>query len=386
MMAGLLFARAGHAVVVLEKHGDFLRDFRGDTIHPSTLQVMHELGLLEALLRLPHQRVPRIAARIGAATLPVADMSRLPVRCPFIAMMPQWEFLNFLAEEARRHHGFSLAMGAEATDVLVADGRVVGVRSRAESIRADLVIAADGRHSIIRERVGLAVEDLGAPIDVLWFRLPKSATDDAATVGRFSAGAIVVQIDRGDYWQCAFVIPKDGAEALRAEGLPAFRARIAALAPELADRLDVLAGWDDVKLLSVQVNRLRRWHRPGLLCIGDAAHAMSPVGGVGINLAIQDAVAAANLLVEPLRRGPPGDADLARVQARRSFPTRATQRLQLLVQNRILGRVLRADAPVSPPFLLRLVARRPALQRLPGRLVGLGFRPEHVRVPAVPRP
>jgi 2-polyprenyl-6-methoxyphenol hydroxylase-like FAD-dependent oxidoreductase len=386
MMLGLLLARAGVSVLVLEKHADFLRDFRGDTIHPSTLEVMHELGLLEGLLALPHQEARQIVAEVGGLQVPVADFGHLPTRCRFVAFMPQWDFLDFLAREARRLPGFALRMEAEATGLVEADGHVAGVTARTRAgpleVRARLVVAADGRHSTLRQAAGLPVRALGSPIDVLWFRLSRRPVDPAVTMGRFVAGGIFVLIDRGEHWQCGYVIPKDGFAAIRAEGLPAFRARVARLAPFAGDRLDREIGdWDAVRLLTVQVDRLRRWWRPGLLCIGDAAHAMSPVGGVGINLAIQDAVAAANLLARRLRDGLPLEPAMAPLQRRRTLPVGVTQRLQVLIQDRVISRVLGREQPLRPPLLLRLLARFPRLRRLPARLIGLGIRPEHVKSP-----
>ena len=388
MMLGLLLARAGVPVLVLEKHADFLRDFRGDTIHPSTLELMHELGLLEELLRLPHQEMPRLIAQFGDTALPIADFTHLPTRCRFIALMPQWDFLDFLARHAAGYAAFHLEMRAEATGLLEEAGRVIGVRGTSATgpfeVRADLVVAADGRSSTLRERAGLHVEDLGAPMDVLWFRLSRSPRDPDATMGRFDVGRIFVLINRGPHWQCGYVIPKDGAEAVRRRGLEAFRASVAGLVPFAADRVGEIRDWDDVKLLTVKVDRLRRWYRPGLLCIGDAAHAMSPVGGVGINLAIQDAVAAANRLWRPLRDGRLGDEHLRLVQRRREWPTRVTQWLQLLVQRRVILATLgRRGGRLAPPRLLTLLARHGLLGRLPARLVGVGIRPEHVETPVL---
>jgi 2-polyprenyl-6-methoxyphenol hydroxylase-like FAD-dependent oxidoreductase len=385
MMLGLLLARAGVDVLVLEKHADFLRDFRGDTIHPSTLDVMHELGLLEALLRLPHQKVAELKAQIGDVLVPIADFAHLPTRCGFIAFMPQWDLLDFLAREAGRFPTFRLRMKAEVTGLLEDAGRVVGVQATTPdgpiTVRADLVIAADGRYSIVREKAGLPVQELGAPMDVLWFRLPR--TDDAPqTLGRIEAGAIFIMLNRGEYWQCGYVIPKGKFDQIRAAGLPAFRERVAHLAPAARDRVGELRDWDDVKLLTVRVDRVPTWYRPGLLCIGDAAHAMSPVGGVGINLAVQDAVAAANILAIPLRERRVTIGDLQRVQRRRELPTRVTQRIQLLIQNRVVRSVLGATGPVRPPLAVRLLGRFPRLRRLSARLIGMGIRPEHVRTPA----
>ncbi len=383
MMLGLLLARAGVPVQVLEKHADFLRDFRGDTIHPSTLELMHELGLLEALLRVPHQELPRLVARVGDVTLPIADFSKVPTRCKFIAIMPQWDFLNFLARQAARYAPFHLEMQAEATGLIEERGRVTGVRGQARGgpfeIRADLVVAADGRSSVLREAAGLPVQDLGAPMDVFWFRLSRVPGDPEDTTGRFDVGRIFVQINRGGHWQCGFVIPKGSAEEVRRRGLEAFRAQVAALAPFARDRVGEIGSWEDVKLLTVKVDRLRRWYRPGLLCIGDAAHAMSPVGGVGINLAIQDAVAAANRLASPLRERRLITEHLRQVQRRREWPTRVTQWLQVQVQRRVIGVTLgRRDGRLTPPRLLTLLARTGLLTPLPARLVGVGIRPEHV--------
>jgi 2-polyprenyl-6-methoxyphenol hydroxylase-like FAD-dependent oxidoreductase len=386
MMLGLLLARAGVRTLVLEKHADFLRDFRGDTIHPSTLDVMHELGLLGALLRLPHTKVAELRAQIGDVVVPIADFSHLPTRCGFVAFMPQWDLLDFLAQEAARYPAFELRMNAEVTGLVEDGGRVVGVQATTRegpiTVRADLVVAADGRSSIVREEAGLPVQEFGAPMDVLWFRLSHGA-DAPQTLGRIEAGAIFIMLNRRDYWQCGYVIPKGTFERLRAAGLPAFRERVARLAPAARDRVGELRDWDDVKLLTVRVDRVSTWYRPGLLCIGDAAHAMSPVGGVGINLAVQDAVAAANILVTPLRDRRVTVDDLQRVQTRRELPTRVTQRIQLLIQNRVVRSVLGASAPVRPPFVVRLLATVPRLRRLPARLIGMGIRPEHVRTPSV---
>ncbi len=384
MMLGLLLARAGVDVVVLEKHADFLRDFRGDTIHPSTLDVMHELGLLDNLLRLPHQKVAELRAQIGDVLVPIADFAHLPTRCGFIAFMPQWDLLDFLAREASRFPSFRLRMKAEVTGLLEDAGRVVGVQATTPdgpmTVRADLVVAADGRYSIVRQQARLPVRELGAPMDVLWFRISRIG-DAPQTLGRIDAGAIFVMLNRGEYWQCGYVIPKGAFDAIRAAGLPAFRERVARLAPAVRDRVGELRDWDYVKLLTVRVDRVSPWYRPGLLCIGDAAHAMSPVGGVGINLAIQDAVATANILAEPLRERRVAIADLAAVERRRALPTRVTQRIQLVIQNRVVRSVLAATGPVKPPLAVRLLGRFPRLRRLPGRLIGMGVRPEHVRSP-----
>jgi len=389
MMLGFLLARAGVDVTVLEKHRDFLRDFRGDTIHPSTLEVMYELGMLDDFLRLPHQRVEKLTGQVGDERLTVADFTHLPTHCRFIALMPQWDFLDFLSSRAERYAGFHLRMQAEVTD-LVQDGeQIFGVRGHGPDgmfeIRSPLVVGADGRHSVVRARAGLAVEDLGAPMDVFWMRLSRHPGDASEILGRFDAGRVFVMLNRGDYWQCALAIPKGSAEAIRSQGLDAFRDMVARLVPFGRDRVEELRSWDDVKLLTVTVDRLSQWYRPGLLCIGDAAHAMSPIGGVGINLAVQDAVAAANILAAPLRQGAVTRDHLRAVQQRREFPTRATQRVQVLVQNRILGRVLASTQRPSLPWPLKLVRACPWLQRIPARLVGVGVRPEHVRTPEVRR-
>jgi 2-polyprenyl-6-methoxyphenol hydroxylase-like FAD-dependent oxidoreductase len=386
MMLGLLLARAGVSVLVMEKHADFLRDFRGDTIHPSTLELMHELGLLEEFLALPHQEVPRLIARFGDLTVPVADFTHLPTRCRFIALMPQWDFLDFLARHAARYPTFRLLMRTEAIGLVEESGRVSGVSAITPDgpleVRADLVVAADGRASVLRERAGLRVDDLGAPMDVLWFHLSRRPADPDATMGRFDVGRIFVLLNRGEHWQCGYVIPKGAADEVRRRGLDAFRASVAALVPFASDRVGEIRGWDDVKLLTVKVDRLRQWSRPGLLCIGDAAHAMSPVGGVGINLAIQDAVAAANRLWRPLRDRAVTPEDLRRVQRRREWPTRVTQWLQVVVQRRLVSRAL-GGGPLRRPLFVRLLAGCPLARRIPARLVGVGVRAEHIESPAV---
>ena len=388
IMLGFLLARAGIDVVVLEKHADFLRDFRGDTIHPSTLDVMAELGLLEDFLKLPHQKAPNIGAFFDGHPYQFADFRYLPTRCKFVALMPQWDFLNFLADRGKSYPSFHLRLRAEAVDLIEDGNRVTGVRvdtpDGALEIRADLTVGCDGRHSTVRERARFTVDDLGAPMDVLWFRLPKKGSDPDETMGRFEAGRIVVMLDRGDYWQCAFVIRKGAIEETKRAGLPAFRQSIARLAPIFADRVGELKDWDQIKLLTVAVNRLPRWHRPGLLCIGDAAHAMSPIGGVGVNLAVQDAVVAANLLWQPLKRGTLREDDLEAVQRRREFPTRVTQRLQVIVQNNVIDRALGAGQSLPAPWLLRLFSRFPPLRAIPAWLVGRGVRPEHVYTPEAP--
>ncbi|MCC6778148.1 MAG: FAD-dependent oxidoreductase [Hyphomicrobiales bacterium] len=386
LMLGFLLARAGVDVVVLEKHADFLRDFRGDTVHPSTLQVVAELGLLDQFLQLPHQKAFTIGAFFGDKEYAFADFRHLPSQAKFIAIMPQWDFLNFLADQGQRFPTFRVIMRAEVQDLIEEGGRIVGVRAAtpegALAVRAGLTVGCDGRHSTVRARAGLVGEDIGAPMDVLWFRLPRRPGDPDETMGRFEAGRIVILINRGDYWQCAFIIRKGSIEETRRAGLPAFRQSVARLVPVFADRVDELKEWDQIKLLTVAVNRLERWYKPGLLCIGDAAHAMSPIGGVGVNLAVQDAVAAANLLWQPLTKGELDDADLERVQRQRAFPTRLTQRLQVLIQNKVIDPALDQGTPLEAPLPLRLFTRFPVLRRLPARLIGLGVRPEHVQPPA----
>ena len=387
MMLGLLLARAGVSAIVLEKHQDFLRDFRGDTLHPSTLEIMHELGVLERFLQLPHQKVPRINVRFGDLAFTVADFSHLPTQCRYVAFMPQWDFLNFLADVGKWYPAFQVRMSAEVTELIEENGSVVGLRAETPrgmlEVRAALVVGADGRHSIVRKRAGLSVEEFGAPMDVLWFRLSRRANDPVDPMGRFDVGRIFIMLNRGDYWQCGFVIAKGSQDGIEAQGLPAFRDSVAKLAPFAADRVHELQDWEPIKLLTVQVDRLRQWSRSGLLCIGDAAHAMSPVGGVGINLAIQDAVAAANLLAIPLREGRLTMEDVRLVQARRDWPTKMTQRVQLMAQDRIIKRVLGSSTRLPPPLAFRLLAHFPFLRRLPARIIGLGFRPEHVRTPAI---
>jgi 2-polyprenyl-6-methoxyphenol hydroxylase-like FAD-dependent oxidoreductase len=386
MMCGYLLARAGIDVVVLEKHADFLRDFRGDTVHPSTLELMYELGVLEDFLRRPHQELSQIGAQIDDLFVTVGDFSHLPTHCKFVGLMPQWEFLNFIAEKAKACPGFHLRMETEVSDLLIENGEIAGVRAKspngAVAVLADLTIGADGRRSIVREKAGLEVLDLGAPIDVLWMRVTREPNDPNQTLGRFRAGKILVTLDRDEYWQCAYVIRKGGFDAIRQKGLASFQQEIASVAPFLRERLAELKDWNDVKLLSVAVGRLRQWSRTGLLCIGDSAHAMSPIGGVGINLAIQDAVAAANELAAPLANGAVSDEHLRAVQRRREFPTRVTQRFQVFAHKRFIGPAMRNAQPISRlPFALKLLQMFPILRRIPGRLVGLGVRPEHVRTP-----
>jgi len=389
MMLGYLLARAGVRTVVLEKHGDFLRDFRGDTVHPSTLRIMDELGLLDRFLERPHQKLRTLGGVFGAERVQLGDFSGLPARYAFIAMMPQWEFLDFLSDRARTLPAFTLTMRANVTDLITeADGRVAGVRGSSPQgdfeVRADCTVGCDGRHSTVRAAAGLAVEGLGAPIDVLWFRIGRDPSSEDSALARVAPGHFVVTIDRGDYWQCAFVIPKGGAEALQRQDIEVFRGQVVATAPLLAPHIGDVRSWDDVKLLTVAVDRLLQWSKPGLLCIGDAAHAMSPIGGVGINLAIQDAVAAANLLAEKLRAGTVTEADLDDVRKRRLWPTRLTQAMQVTIQNNVLVPVMstEAGAELHVPLPMRVVTAVPALQRLLARLLGMGVRPEHVRSPA----
>ncbi len=383
MILGYLLARKGVDVIVLEKHADFLRDFRGDTVHPSILDVMYELGLLDEFLLRPHQEVRQLSGQIGNETVTIADFTHLPTHCRFIALMPQWDFLNFIAEKARSYSSFHLRTNAEVTDLIEKDGRVTGVRAKTPNgeleIYAGLIVGADGRHSVVRERAKLEVVTFGSPMDVMWMRISRKPDDPGQTFGHVDVGKILVLLNREDYWQCAYVIPKGKADEIRQKGIELFREEIARLEPFLRDRVHELRDWDDVKLLTVVVDRLRQWFRPALLCIGDAAHAMSPIGGIGINLAIQDAVAAANILGTKLLRGVPTDNDLQAVQRRRMFPTRATQRLQVFLQDHVILRVLSTNKPLTLPWPLKLLRRFPILRRIPARTVGVGFRPEHVK-------
>ncbi len=385
MMLGYLLGRAGVDVVVLEKHADFFRDFRGDTVHPSTLQVMDELGLIDGFLKLPHQQIQKLDGIFGGTSVRIADLSRLSVKYPFIAMMPQWDFLNFLRESGNRFASLKVLMNAEATDLIQRGEAVTGVRAKTPDgpvdIEADLVIGCDGRHSIVRERAGLAVEEIGAPMDVLWFRVGRRPNETENLFARVDHGKMMVTFDRGDYWQCAYVIAKGQYEAVKARGLPALLDDVLRLAPILKAGIADVKSFDDVKLLTVAINRLTRWTRPGLLCIGDAAHAMSPIGGVGVNLAVQDAVATANILAAKLVHGCPSEDELDAVRRRREFPVRVTQRMQVIAQNNIISAALRpGDQPM--PFALRLITALPVLQGLTARLVAVGVRPEHVHSPA----
>ena len=386
MMAGYLFARAGVPVAVLEKHADFNRDFRGDTIHPSTLELMHELGLLDEFLKQPHQEVRELRGVINGQVVPIADFSKLPTRCKFIAFMPQWDFLNFLSGHAKRFPSFQLHMETEVVDLLIENDRVVGVRAKTPrgemDVHADLVIGADGRHSVTHTRGGFKQCEFGVPIDVLWMRISKKKDDPEQSFGFFQHSKLLVMLDRGDYWQCGFVIPKGGFEEIKARGLPQFQNEIVSFAGFLHDRVSELDDWSKIKLLTVQINRLRDWCRDGLLCIGDSAHAMSPAGGVGINLAIQDAVATANLLAEKLRSGLVSVADLRQVQLRREWPTRLIQRMQVFVHQRVVtGRA--SGNEESLPFIVRLLKWFPILRQLPARFIGIGPRPEHFHSPTV---
>ena len=382
VMLGFLLARAGVSVTVLEKHKDFFRDFRGDTIHPSTLQLMHELGLLDEFLKVRHDEIRNLQVQIGDTEVQFADFTHLPTACKFVALMPQWDFLDFLSEQGRRYPGFDLRMETEATDLIVEGDRVVGLRAMAQGqpveFRADLVVGADGRHSVIRERAGFEVENLGAPMDVLWMRMSRQPGDPEQTGGTINYGHLMVTLNRNDYWQCAYVIRKGGYDELHARGLDAFKADIVRLTPFLADRVHELKDWDDIKLLTVAVDRLHKWWRPGLLCIGDAAHAMSPIGGVGVNLAVQDAVAAANILATPLREGRLSTDHLDQVQKRRTFPMKVIQQMQLTVQERLIDKILDARKPMEAPWVMRLFNIFPFLRRIPARIVGVGVRPEHI--------
>jgi 2-polyprenyl-6-methoxyphenol hydroxylase-like FAD-dependent oxidoreductase len=391
MMLGLLLARQGVEVMVLEKHGDFLRDFRGDTVHPSTLRLLDELGMADEFLELPHQEVRRLGVTTDDGTYVLADFGRLPGSFPFLAFVPQWDLLDFLADRARRHPNFQLRMNAEVVGLLREAGHVTGVRYRTSGdgehqVRARLTVAADGRNSVLRADAGLHLREFGAPMDVLWFRLAKPPDGSGTSfggAGRITRGRMLVRLDRGDYWQCAYLVPKGGYAAVKEDGLDSFRSDLARLLPDGA-ALDALQSWDDVQVLSVRVDRLTRWHQPGLLFIGDAAHAMSPIGGVGINLAVQDAAGAARLLAGPLRDGVVPPQRLAQVRWRRLFPTVVTQLVQRQIQERVLSRILAGDQPIGTPRILRLIDRHPVLQGLPARAIGLGVLPEHAS-PSLPR-
>jgi 2-polyprenyl-6-methoxyphenol hydroxylase-like FAD-dependent oxidoreductase len=385
MMCGFLLARAGIDVIVLEKHKDFFRDFRGDTVHPATLEVIYELGLIDEFCKLPHQELRDLAVEIEGRMYEVGDFRHLPTHCKFIALMPQWDLLNFLAEKAKAFPHFTLMMQTKATGLIEVGGEVLGLTAETPDgevdIRSDLVIGADGRHSTIREKAGFTPIELGAPIDVLWLRLPRKASDPEAVLGRISAGLLFVMIDRGDYWQCAFVVPKGGFEQIKQDGIDAFRKRLAKAAGFAANRIETIESFDDVSLLTVAVDRLPQWAKPGLLCIGDSAHAMSPVGGIGINIAVQDSIATANLLWQSLSNGKPTLADLNKVQARREFPAKLTQAAQVAIQNRVIAPTLQRTAPVAAPWIIKLLNAVPILRFLPAYATGIGVRPEHVHCP-----
>jgi 2-polyprenyl-6-methoxyphenol hydroxylase-like FAD-dependent oxidoreductase len=386
MMLGYLLGRAGVETLVLEKHADFFRDFRGDTVHPSTLQVMDELGLIEEFLKLPHQQLQKMDGQFGGTSIRIADISRTKAKYPFIAFMPQWDFLNFLREHGRRFASLKVMMNADATDLIWSGDRVVGVTANTPEgpveIRADLTIGCDGRHSVVRQCADLEVEEIGAPMDVLWFRAGRHTNEDESLFARVDTGKMMVTFDRGDYWQCAYVIAKGQYDAVKARGLDAFRDDVTGMAPILKSGISDVKTWDDVKLLTVAINRLKRWTRPGLLCIGDAAHAMSPVGGVGVNLAVQDAVATANLLAAKLVTGCPSEDELDAVRRRREFPMRMTQAMQVMVQNNIISAALKpGHQPLRVPLFARVVNAVPWLQGITARFVALGVRPEHVHSP-----
>jgi 2-polyprenyl-6-methoxyphenol hydroxylase-like FAD-dependent oxidoreductase len=382
-MTGYLLARSGVRVIVLEKHKDFFRDFRGDTVHPSTLQLFYELGLLDDFLKIPHQQMPTIGGRFGSYTFTAADFRHLPTRCKFIALMPQWDLLNFLSERGRQFPAFDLRMEHEATGLIGSNGRVTGVEAKTPSgpvqIAADLVIGCDGRHSIVRQAANMQVTELGVPIDVLWFHISRKQTDPEASLGNVNYGKALVLINRSDYFQAGLIARKGSFDQIQQNGIDAFRQDVSRIAPFLSDRVSEIRDWDQVKLLSVQINRLMKWHQPGLLCIGDAAHAMSPAGGVGINLAVQDAVATANLLAKPLRDGLVTDEHLALVQQRREFPVRATQRVQAAA-HKGFAFIFDNPGPAKAPWQLKFVTHIPGIQRLIARAVGMGVRPEHIRL------
>jgi len=384
MMLGYLLGRSGIRTVVLERHADFFRDFRGDTVHPSTMQVMLELGLLDDFLKIPHQQLTQMQGMFGSTPVQIADLSRLNTACPFIALMPQWDFLNFLDTKGARFPGLQVLKSTEATELVRDGARITGVVAATPQgplhISADLTVACDGRHSILREQAGLKIEDIGAPIDVLWFRVGKRKTDSDGIFARLHRGQMMVTIDRDDYWQCAYVIAKGRIDDIKAREIDAFRENVVSLVPILRDHIDDVKSWDDVKLLTVRIDRLTQWALPGLLCIGDAAHAMSPVGGVGVNLAVQDAVAAANILFDKFGAGGPSIEDLEGVQKRRLFPTRMTQTMQTVVQDRIINRALSGE-DLKPPLAVRVINALPWLQGLTARLLGIGVRPEHVHSP-----
>lgn len=384
IMLGYLLSRAGIPVVVLEKWPDFFRDFRGDTIHPSTMEILHELGILEDFLKLPHNETHQMVGHVGGKEVTIADFDLLLVRSPFIAFIPQWDFLNFLAKKSRAFKDFTLMMETEVVDIIQEKGRVVGVKVKNKEeeieIRAEVTIGADGRHSIVREKAKLKGEDLGAPIDVLWFRIPRDDDGTMQSFGYIDSGKFLVMLDRDDYWQCAFIIEKGGLEKIKKSGIEAFRKNIASLAPFITSNLEELKDWDQIKLLSVTVDHLMSWYKEGLLCIGDSAHAMSPVGGVGINLAIQDAVATANVLIPAFRKGTPSTNDFAKIQKRRELPTRRMQRLQVFLHTNVILPILRRTTALVPPWPLRMIMKIHILRYIPARIIGIGFRPEHIKV------
>ncbi len=389
MMLGYLLGRAGIDVVVLEKHADFFRDFRGDTVHPSTLQVMDELGLIDGFLKLPHQRLQKMDGLFGGTPVRIADLSRLNTKYPFIAFMPQWDFLNFLREAGKRFASLRVMMNTEAVDLIRRGETFAGVRAKTPEgpidIEADLTIACDGRHSTVRERAGLEVVEIGAPMDVLWFRAGRKADETESVFARVEPGKMMITFDRGDYWQCAYVIAKGQHDAVKARGLQALLDDVVRMAPILRSGIADVKSFDDIKLLTVAINRLARWTRPGLLLIGDAAHAMSPVGGVGVNLAVQDAVATANLLADKLQHGCPSEDELDAVRRRREFPVKMTQAMQVIVQNNIISGALQGgDRPLKVPLIVRLITALPWLQGIPARLIALGVRPENVQSKAAP--
>jgi 2-polyprenyl-6-methoxyphenol hydroxylase-like FAD-dependent oxidoreductase len=388
VMLGYLLARRGVRVTVLEKHKDFFRDFRGDTVHPSTLELLRELGILEEFLRLPHQQLTSAGAVYGGFAFKLTDFRHLPTHCKFVALMPQWDFLNFLSTQAKKFPSFTLQMEHEVVDLTWAGDRVTGVEVQTPNgraaIGADLVVGCDGRHSVTRQKAGLTLLEFGVPIDVLWFRISRHPDDPDQVLGNINYGRVLILINRGDYFQAGLIIRKGSFDDIQQRGLESFRIIIARIAPYLQDRVDELKDWEQVKLLTVQINRLKQWSRPGLLCIGDAAHAMSPAGGVGINLAIQDSVAAANLLADALLGGRVTPELLMKVQDRREFPTIMTQQLQVGA-HRLFAKLFADPGPVRAPWQLKVATRIPGIQHLMGRVVGMGIRPEHVRQAPAPR-